>query len=271
MSKRKWLLKTSQSNVMEDSRRNTTRSLGDFTDWSWSDVACSFPVRLTFYGVIAFALFQGLYLGLNRWGSPFIGAENGPVEMTQVYLAIFTSACFFYAAYWCRVGRAGLIVCAAMVGYAAARESDSIFESMFFEDAYKYLVGLPMLLVALAALWVDRRKVIGEALWLVRQPAVTLFAIAGIYLCCMCQVLDRPDFWVEISSETEASNVKAMVEEFAEIFAYLALAFSGVEALAMAHGLDEVAQYQLDVSAEHLDADHTVGSPQQVIAKNRAA
>ncbi|QDT10411.1 hypothetical protein [Planctomycetes bacterium K23_9] len=222
---------------------------------SIADVLVSFPARLACYAVIAFALVQVLFIGLLARGTSFIGAENGPVEMAQVYLALFASACLFYAAYRCRRGRAGLITCAAMVGYAAARESDSIFETLLFDDAYKYLVGLPLFLVAVTALLIDRRRVVREAMWLVRQPAITLFALGGIYLCTFCQVLDRPDMWTSISSLEERTQTKAMVEEFAELFAYAILAFAGIEALAMAHRLDS--DVESDSRAIARDNDET--------------
>ncbi len=228
----------------------------DVPSHSITDVLCSFPVRLFCYAVIALGLVQALYAGLLAKGPDFIGAENGPVELAQVYLALLASAGFFYAAYRTRRGRAGLITCAAMVGYAAARESDSIFEAVFFDDAYKWLVGLPLFLGAIASLWIDRRRVIADAMWLVRQPAVTLFAIGGIYLCTFCQILDRPDMWTSISSAGEATTTKAMVEEFAELFAYAILAFSGIEALALAHRLDEV------VMSDSLDVDKATSSDQ---------
>lgn len=205
-----------------------------------ASVMVSFPARLTCYAIIAFVLVHAVFLGLIRSGSGFIGAENGPVEMAQVYLALFTSICMFVAAFRSRRGRAGLITCGAMVGYAAARESDTIFETVFFDDAYKYLVGLPLLVASLTALAIDRRRVVRDALWLVRQPAVAFFALGGIYLCTFCQILDRPDIWRGISSPDEAMQTKAMVEEFAELFAYAILGFSGIEALALAFGLDVV-------------------------------
>ena len=213
----------------------------DDTSWTWGELVFSFPVRLGCYAVMALGVFQGVYYGVEAFGSEFAGAENGPVENAQVLLAIVSAVCFFYAAFCMRKGRAGMIVCGAMVGYAAARESDNTFEALFFDDAYKWLVGLPLFLIALSALWIYRSRVVRDALWLVRQPAVALFAIAGIYLCTMCQVLDRPEFWSGISSQDEANATKAMIEEFAELFAYLALAFAGIEALAMAHQLDEPA------------------------------
>ena len=206
--------------------------------WSIGQLLVSFPTRLTFYGVLTIGLFQLVYYKLSQVGPEFVGAENGPVEMAQVYLAIFASCCLFYAATKIRRGRAGLIVCAAMVAYAAARESDTIFEAMLFDDAYKYLVGLPMLLIALAALVIDRRRIVPDAMWLVRQPAIALFAFAGIYLCGVCQVFDRPEMWSSITDPAEAETIKATVEEFAELFAYLMLAFSGIESLALVHRLD---------------------------------
>ncbi|NND96987.1 MAG: hypothetical protein HKN47_06625 [Pirellulaceae bacterium] len=214
--------------------------------WTYADAMVSFPARLTCYAAIAFVLFQALFLGVGYVGPQFIGSENGPVETAQVYLAILAAACLLYAAYHCRRGRAGLITCATMVAYAAARESDSMIEAMLFHDAYQWVIGLPLFLIAITALIIDRRRVVPDAMWLVRQPAVTLFALGGIYLCTACQMLDRPDLWIGISEIAEADSTKAMIEEFAELFAYLTIAFGGIEALAMAHGLDVVAVPQAD-------------------------
>ena len=61
------------------------------------------------------------------------------------------------------------------------------------------------------------------------SPTCDSFAIAGIYLCFVCQFFDRPEMWTTIRNPTDAVHTKAMVEEYTELFAYLLLAFSGIE------------------------------------------
>jgi len=200
---------------------------------SWRRVLLGYPSRLTAYGVTSLAIAQLAFWAVDRYSIGFIAAENGPVEQVQVLLAVFACAAFFYAASRLPVGRTGLILCACMVGYAAARESDAWFDRVFFEDAYKYLVGVPLLAIGLAASYAGRHVVVGESLALVRTPAVTIFAIGGIYICSVCQVFDRPGFWAALHGAEGAEQIKAGVEEFSEFFGYLLLGFSGVEAIVM--------------------------------------
>ncbi len=220
---------------------------------SWSLILRSYPARLTLYAVVIFLIYQALYLGVRDHGPASFSAENGPVEFAQAVLAMMTAIALFYAASCCRRGRAGTIACAAMVACAAAREADSTFESLFFEDAYRWLVGFPMLLVASLALWIDRRRVVEEALWLVRQPSVTMFALAGIYLCGFCQILDRPALWQGTGFQGEANATKAMIEELAELFAYLLLFASGIEGIILAHSTSQQDAAELESDdARHL-------------------
>ncbi len=218
----------------------------------------SYPVRLTAYGITAFAIFQLVVSLLESHGANWLGAENGPLEMSQVVLATFTAISFAFAATKSKAGRAGLVGCAVMVAYAAAREADMIFESLLFEDAYKYVVGIPVLLIGLTTFVIYRKSIVADALWLVRQPAVTMFAIAGIYLCAMTQILDRPIVWSEVPVATQEAKdglmaTKGVVEESAELFAYLLLAFSGVEALILSLYLKDAAAELADESATVLE------------------
>lgn len=190
----------------------------------------SYPFRLGLYAIATLVLFQAVFWAIKTYGSETLSIENGPIEMAQVVLALVASAGLFYAASRAVVGRAGLVVCGAIVTYAAARESDLLMETLFFDDAYKYLVGIPMMVLCGWIVVRKRRNLIGETMWLLRQPAATLFGIAGIYLCFVCQSFDRPDMWGAITNGAQVEATKAMVEEYAELFAYLLLAFSGFEA-----------------------------------------
>ena len=184
---------------------------------------------------MTFVVFESTYVAIRGYGAERMGAEDGPIEMAQVGLALIAAVGLFCAARWTVIGRAGLVICGALVTYAAARESDRVFETLLFDDAYKWLVGLPMVMLAAVAVFVDRRRLIGDLMWLMRHPAATLFVIAGVYLCSVCQALDRPGLWVGISNAGESAATKAMIEEYAELFAYLLLAFSGIEASIFAY------------------------------------
>ncbi|MDG2223581.1 MAG: hypothetical protein P8L85_19520, partial [Rubripirellula sp.] len=61
--------------------------------------------------------------------------------------------------------------------------------------------------------------------------AIVMFAVAGVYLCAVCQVFDRPGFWGGIADHPNALATRMSVEEFAEVFGYLLVAFSGLEAV----------------------------------------
>ncbi len=108
----------------------------------------SYAFRVGVYGIITFLVFHCTYLAIQAYGGAVMGAENGPIEMTQLTLAILAAASLFCAARWARIGRAGLVVCGAVVAYAAARESDLFLETYLFDDAYKWVFGLPLAVLA---------------------------------------------------------------------------------------------------------------------------
>lgn len=216
-----------------------------------SEILSSYGLRVGVYAVITCMVFEVVYVATQTYGAKVMGAENGPIEVAQVVLALIGAAGLFYASCCAKIGRAGLVMCGAVVAYAAARESDSIFEAYLFNDAYKWLVGLPMLILVAVVVAAERHRLVADVMWLMRHPAATLFGVAGIFLCFVCQILDRPDMWVAISDAGEVEVIKALMEEYAELFAYLLLAFSGFEATVLARrgrAIAEQADGELDES-----------------------
>ena len=193
-------------------------------------VITSYPARMAVYGGIVLLVFQGIYLLLQRFEAAWLVAENGPLELAQVACLVLAAPVIALAAKWTPVGRAVLVAAAAATIYAAARESDQWFESIFFEDAYKVLVGLPAALLVMIAAYRDRERIIVETMHIARYPGATMFTIAGIYLCFFCQMFDRPLFWIDSGSDAGVGVQKPLVEECSELFAYLLIAFSSVEA-----------------------------------------
>ncbi len=111
----------------------------------------SYSFRVCVYAVVALLVFYATFLAIGVHGADAMGAENGPIETAQVVLAVLGAVGLFCAALWTRIGRAGLVIAGAVVAYAAARESDQTFEALMFDDAYKWVVGLPMSVLAVVA------------------------------------------------------------------------------------------------------------------------
>lgn len=199
----------------------------------WTAILFSYPTRLIVYAAIVLCACQFVLYMVQHHGIESIAHEYGPVEKSQIWLAMFASGCLFFASTRVRIGQTGLIICACMVGYAAARESDSWFERVFFDDAYKYMAGIPLAAIALFAFYRGRKRFFVEAPELLRTPAITIFTFAGIFICTVCQSLDAPELWASIGASWDAEVMKAAVEEFAEMFGYLLLAFAGTEAVTM--------------------------------------
>ena len=201
----------------------------------------SYAFRICVYAGFTLVLFEMVYAAVKTHGAEVVAAENGPIEMSQMVLAIVGALTLFLAAKLTPAGRTGLILCGCVVAYAAAREGDQLFEEYLFDDAYKWLVGLPMVVLGATFVVIDRKRLVGDVMWLMKHPVATLFAIAGIYLCFVCQIYDRPEMWggmdaINEAGESQLAVTKALIEEYAELFAYLLLAISGVEAAFLAYG-----------------------------------
>ncbi len=201
----------------------------------WIQLFTSYPARMVAYGLLTMAVFQYVYLLLQEHGCEHLAAENGPIELAQVACLLIAVAGISLALRWAPIGRAVLVATGAIALYAAARESDSWFESAFFEDSYKWLVGLPAAIVVVKVAYSERQKLVAETLRIAHRPGSTLFTFAGIYLCFFCQMIDRPLFWPIHALDTAGIARKALIEESAELFAYLLIAFSGFEAVIAAY------------------------------------
>ncbi len=198
---------------------------------AWGRLITSYPARLAAYGLITLVAFEVVYWSLQDRGAAWLSAENGPLELSQVACLLIAVAGITVAIRWAPIGRAALIATGAVTLYAAARESDEWIEAMLFDDAYKSLVGIPAVVSVLVVAYWERDKLVEETLCIAQRPGATLFAIGGICLCFVCQMLDRPLFWSESGLQGSIGIQKSMVEESAELFAYLLIAFSGFEVM----------------------------------------
>ena len=190
-----------------------------------------YPWRVAGFSVATAAIYTGIAETV-RHAPISAAAEGGTLENLQVASALTACVGFAVAARRTHFGRAALTVCAAALAYAAARELDTVFETYLFDDAYKYLVGLPAGVICVGVCWAARKDLVGETLAMLRHPAATLAAVSATYLLFVCQTFDRPLMWT--AAGTQADVIKPVIEETAEVFAYLVIAYAALESWFMA-------------------------------------
>lgn len=173
---------------------------------------------------------------LVKSDSGWAGSENGPLELLQAGLAATASLLVLAAAIRQPRFIVGRTLCAAMMAYAAARESDQWFESVFFDDAYKWLVGLPAAIGFVAIAWIFRKDAFANTVELLHQSSSTMFIVAGTFLATACQMLDRPGIWYGVTDIGQQMAIKSLVEESMELFAYAAIAFACFESVLVPDG-----------------------------------
>ncbi len=207
-------------------------------------------VRYALFGVMMFFSYLGIYTLVLLYGADWTARENGPVELSQVTFALMGSGLMFAAGLKCRGGRTGVWICASLLGYAAARECDQLFEHFLFTDAYKWVVGLPLICALGWVLWEHRDQIVSDSILMMKHPAAALFAMAGIYVCTFCQMLDRPLLWHSNDVRTASIfPIKVLIEESAELFAYAILAFAGLESYLYARHRAAVSSNEHTISA----------------------
>jgi len=105
-------------------------------------------IRFGLLGGLVLGLYEAIYLGVIHRGAVGVAGENGPIEIMQASFAVAGAIALFWVATHQRLGRTGIWVSGALLMYAVARESDLLFETIFFEDAYKWLVGGPLVIAS---------------------------------------------------------------------------------------------------------------------------
>ena len=213
-----------------------------------------FPCRAAVFGLLAIAGCEGLFRMVQQHGAA-IGAENAGIETAQIVLAGLASALYLAAGGLSRRHSFAYYVGAALLVYAAGRESDQWFESMLFDDAYKIVVGIPVAIGLILAAYRHRRGLVRETWQSFDSRPSVLFITGGVLLVSVCQMFDRPGMWPEASYMQ-----KCLIEECVELFAYGLLLFAAGEALLAA--------------IETRRAETTVipmGRPRNVVPVQRAA
>lgn len=193
-------------------------------------------LRLGMFVIAMFVGYQLIYRAILRYGVEPMTTESGPVEIAQAVFCLLAFICLLYAAIVSRLGRSMVLLSAALLGYATARESDHAMEELLFAEAHHWLVGLPMAMAALMVVVHYRWQLFADLRFVMEQPSAVLFIVAGACLCCLGQTFDRPGLWAtpQLQSDTSWVTNKVLAEELCELFAYSLLVFASFEAALLA-------------------------------------
>ncbi|NNJ25543.1 hypothetical protein [Alienimonas chondri] len=186
-------------------------------------------LRYCAYALAAEGGVQALYQAVIAYG-PGIAVENGALELLQIAVALAGGAALVAAGAVTQRGLTAIAFCAGALLYAAAREADLWFEQVAFDDAYKYLAGVPIAAAAAAVAWRDRRRW-AESLEWTAHPASVFFLCGGLQVVVAAALFDRSRLWDSIENSVQADRVKRLVEESIELSGYLTLAAGACELL----------------------------------------
>lgn len=191
--------------------------------------ALGYPIRMLIYAAIA-ALTMHLTLQVVEKDSlEHLASENGPIEIAQFAILILAASIAAYASKISPHLSTAIFSLSAGLFCAASREADDWFASMVFDDAYKWLVCLPLIAVVSLKFWKSRETIYHQCNEILSKPYGTTLAFTILMIGTLCQTLDRSSFWPTISVDPIVGDQKSVIEETVELFGYLLILFSTME------------------------------------------
>jgi len=192
-------------------------------------------IRFLLYAALPAALIE-MFVFAARWHRPYhLAKENAPLEWAQALLLTVTVVLMWAAAR--RRPSMGKLLRWLVVFplWGLIRELDDALDELFFENAWKIiatLVVVPLLCLG----WRDRRTLIRQAACFARTRAFVLFFCAFVGAVVLAQLVGQAELWRAVMGPAYMRNVKRVVEELAETFAYCMAFSAGVECLLEGEG-----------------------------------
>lgn len=188
-----------------------------------------YPIRMLFYTAITALAMQLTLRVIQKDSLEHLASENGPIEVAQFAILILAASIAGFASRVAtRIGTAIFGLSAALF-CAASREADDWFAMLVFDDAYKWLVCLPLISIVALEFWKNRESIYYQCAELLSLPYGTVLAFAIVLIGTLCQTLDRTSFWPTISAAPMVGDQKSVIEETVELFGYLLILFSTTE------------------------------------------
>ena len=185
------------------------------------------PARLALYVFLEAVGLQVIVVNVKNAG-PAIFDENGLIEWIQFGLMIAAGSVFLWTWRQNSDYPSALLMCGTFSFVAALRELDHFSEILLFEDAYKYVSAL-FIVLALYRLGRERRRLQKDIERFMKQPAFLILGFGLFLTVLLAQILGQAELWQALIQTSSGRSAKRFLEETLETGGYLILFFGSIE------------------------------------------
>ena len=185
------------------------------------------PARLALYVFLEAVGLQVIVVNVKNAG-PAIFDENGLIEWIQFGLMIAAGSVFLWTWRQNSDYPSALLICGTLSFVAALRELDHFSEILLFEDAYKYVSAL-IIVLALYRLGRERRRLQKDIERFMKQPFFLILGFGLFLTVLLAQILGQAELWQALIQTSSGRSAKRFLEETLETGGYLILFFGAME------------------------------------------
>lgn len=186
-------------------------------------------LRVSLYALLLGGLAYGMLWGAATQGKAFCD-ETGPVEVLEIVFALSTALVFLVAARMDKKREPCAILVVGFLFCVAIRESDYFLDVLVARHAWKMLVVLTLVLLAVY-IAKNFKRVVESILDFVSQPSFGIFLSGLLVLIVFSRLFGYGDFWKELIEGEYYRVIKTIVEEGTEQMGYFLLLISSSEYL----------------------------------------
>jgi len=191
-------------------------------------------IRFLVYAALVAGTFQWLVIAVGRHGPKWVVRDDGPIEITQLLAALFTSVLFWLLSRE-RARSSDLFrVFSGLSLIACARELDNLTLEFGSRDAYKWMAMVPLAWV-LSVIYRARGRLLDQLASFSRTSAFSLLMAGFLIVVVYSQLIGQKTLWLAVLDPDVYRPVKDIVEESSELLGYLLMLFGAAEATADDH------------------------------------
>ena len=186
-------------------------------------------LRFLVYAALIAGTFEWMVLAVRTHDLHWLMRDDGPVEITQLLAAFFTSVLFFMLSRERPALSDLLRFFSALSLIACARELDNFTLELGSRDAYKFMAVVP-LLWALATVARARGRLLDQLAVFSQTSGFSLLLAGFLIVVVYAQILGQKALWMAVLSADTYRPIKELAEESSELLGYLLMLFGAAEA-----------------------------------------
>lgn len=185
-------------------------------------------LRFLVYAALIAGAFEWMVIAAGSHDVHWLMRDDGPVEITQLLAALFTSILFFLLSRERPQLSDLLRFFSALSLVACARELDNLTLELGSRDAYKWIAALP-LAWALSVMVRARGRLLDQLAVFSQTSGFSLLLAGFLVVVVYSQILGQKALWMAVLDVDIYRPVKELVEESSELLGYLLMLFGAAE------------------------------------------